>query len=451
MQAVVTLPEPSEIAAKGGNDKSLCRKICGIPLLTRVLATAQRGGCTSVLLLRPKKLPESWFRPCLESPLLSSLPVDVLTLENGFQPARKADWEAILGRLDSYFLWLPWNHVLDKKVLRQMVSAAEQSQSGARCEGPRVARRSRTGLQVGPDSDVSVFCIRKNCLVEILSSPKATASGDLLRACVDHPKLARIESLRSPAVVVDCCHSVREAERELVRRSGKDTDGIYSRLNRRLCWPAVRWLSKTGITPNQVTLTGLLVALASAVAFAQGKWSAYVLGALLYFVAVLFDEMDGMVARITFRESPFGCWLETFADYASYFLLFAGMTFGLYRESGLFWLGTGLLILFGSLVSFYVVGRQRKLVTDPARPQEYRRRLHRALEDDKGSLFSRLGRQLEFLVRKPAFCHYVLFFTLFGGLKILFLLTAFGANLVWMFTLYSNRLFRGRTVAEVAR
>jgi phosphatidylglycerophosphate synthase len=246
----------------------------------------------------------------------------------------------------------------------------------------------------------------------------------------------------SPGVLVRTGQTAREAERELVRRSGKETDGIYAKVNRWLCRPAVRWLSKTSITPNIVSFAGLAVALVSGYLFAQGYWRAYVLGALLYFLSVLFDEIDGMLARLTFRESAFGCWLETFVDYASYILLFAGMTIGLYRQGGAPWLALGGLLLIGTLLSFFVVSHQRKLATDPDKPNEYLRRIHRRLEADSGDFFSRFGRHTEFVMRKAAFGYWVLIFSLLGGLKVFFLMAAFGSNIVWPVALSFNRLFR---------
>lgn len=157
---------------------------------------------------------------------------------------------------------------------------------------------------------------------------------------------------------------------------------------------------------------------------------------------MLFDEIDGMLARLTFRESAFGCWLETFVDYASYIVLFVGMTIGLYREGGVLWLATGGLLLFGTFTSFLVVSHQRKLATDPERPNEYLGRVHRQLEADSRNILSRIGRHTEFLIRKAPFSHFVLIFSVLGGLKALFLLAAFGSNLVWALALSFNRLFR---------
>lgn len=451
MQVVLALPDPDEIVAAGGNEQSLCRNVCGIPLLTRVLAAAQRSGCTSVLLLRPRNLQDSWLQPCLDSALLSSLPLHTLTLETTFDPANALDWRQIASHLDSTFVLLPWNCIPDKNLLSQLVVARSHSEFGPRFDWPATSDKEEGASRQRSSAEAFAFCLGKRLLTNHNSLHGALGNGGAPRGCFNDPRWIGFPASRPPGIVVSCLKSVREAERELVRRSGKDSDGVYSRLNRRLCWPAVRWLSKTAVTPNQVTFAGLLVAFLSALAFAQGNWIAYVLGAALYFVAVLFDEIDGMLARITFRESAFGCWLETFADFASYFLLFVGMTIGLYRESGTVWLWVGVLILLGALASFYAVGRQRNLATDPARPHEYRTRLHRKLEADRGNLLSRLGRKLDFLVRKPAFGHYVLAFSLFGGLKILFLFTALGANLVWILTLYYNRLFRPWPVREAAQ
>ncbi len=154
------------------------------------------------------------------------------------------------------------------------------------------------------------------------------------------------------------------------------------------------------------------------------------------------DVIDGMLARTTFRESAFGCWLESSVDYTSYFVLFIGMTVGLYRESGALWLAAGGVLLVGSLILFFVVSKQRKLATDPHRPEEYRGRLHQQLEADSGNSLSWFARRVEFLIRKPAFCHYLILFSLLGGIKVLFLIMVFGTNLSWMLVLHFNRFFR---------
>src|SRR4030095_2444301 len=111
--------------------------------------------------------------------------------------------------------------------------------------------------------------------------------------------------------------------------SGKISDGIHTSFNRRLCRPFVRLLSHTPITPNAVTFGGVLLSILSGIAFARGAYRWSVLGAVLFYIAGLFDEMDGMLARVKFAESPIGTYLEGTADGLSYLLLFGGITIGL--------------------------------------------------------------------------------------------------------------------------
>ena len=233
--------------------------------------------------------------------------------------------------------------------------------------------------------------------------------------------------------------TLRDTEAELVRHSGKVTDGVYSRFNRWLCRPLVRWLSHTTVTPNAVTFGGLAVAILAGICFAQGSWLWNVAGAALFFISGLFDEIDGMLARLKFQESAFGCWLETMVDYSTYLIIFAGMSVGGYRRGGPLYLALGAALLFGCVLSFIVVSVQRKLAAPPERPNEYAGRYLAALEDDRGNLISRTVRLLQFLTKKGVLVHYLLLFAVLGALPVVFFLGAFGANVAWMVTIYFNR------------
>ena len=445
MQVLLSVPGVEEIEAQGAGKLALFRKICGIPLLLRVLATASRSGATEVLLLHSKDSPEARLKAYLNSPLLSSLRVHILALDKAFDPDNPSDWQAIESRLESKFLWLPWNYVVNKKLLSRLIATGKVSDRGVRFawpEAPSQPRQEEGKLSPGAGTEVPAVCIKEKLNFASGSLGGGAGPDSVWRRYLANPSLEIVSISQSPGILVRSGKTARQAERELVRRSGKDSDGIYTKFNRWLCRPAVRWLSKTPVTPNVVTFTGLALTVLAAYAFAQGHWSGYVLGALLYFVSVLMDEIDGMLARITFRESAFGCWLESSVDYTSYFVLFAGMTVGLYRESGALWLAAGGVLLVGSLILFFVVSKQRKLATDPQRPEEYRGRLHQQLEADSGNSLSWFARRVEFLIRKPAFCHYLILFSLLGGIKVLFLIMVFGTNLSWMLVLHFNRFFR---------
>lgn len=199
-----------------------------------------------------------------------------------------------------------------------------------------------------------------------------------------------------------------------------------------------------------ITFAGLPAAGLAGYAYAQGNWPGYVIGSLLYFVSVLFDEMDGMIARIKFQDSPFGCKLEAFVDLVSYLPLWTGMTLGLYRQYGDVWLVLGGLIFFGTFMSFILQAYQRKMATHPDRPQDHIKIVYEKFDADSGNWISWISRKAHFLTKKGAMCHYVVWFSVLGLLPVFFVLTMLGANLLWIFGLHANRFFRSpnRTTPE---
>jgi hypothetical protein len=94
---------------------------------------------------------------------------------------------------------------------------------------------------------------------------------------------------------------------------------------------------------------------------------------------------------------------------------------------------------------------QRKLATAPGRPHEYAGRLNRLLEEDSSNLVSRIVRQIHIFIKKGVSIHYLVIFTVLGGLPGLLRLAAVGANLTWTLALYFNRRFfrRGKAGAVV--
>jgi phosphatidylglycerophosphate synthase len=399
--------------------------------LVRVIATAVKSGATSALLLYPRQLSEEWLKASLRSPILSSVAISTVALDEPFDPENPSHWRAVRNRLEDRFLWLPWNLIADSRALATLIAKGKTAEYGTRL----------TTIERPEGAPAVIVATR---LFEIWES-NGQASDRLTGILTQF--LAKIPSgfILDAAVcgwAVRSAQTARHAERELIRRSGKEWDGMHSKFNRRLCRPLVRWLSKTPVTPNMVTLAGLPVAFISGYWFAQGHWSAYVLGALLYFVTVLFDEIDGMLARTTFRESAFGCWLESFVDYASYIPVFSGMAIGLYRQHGRLWLGMGGLLLFGTVTTFLVATWHRRLACSIDKPSEYLNRYYRLLEADSANIVSRFVRQVHFFVKKGVLCHYVLIFSVLGGLKILFALAAFGSNLAWILGLSTGRLLR---------
>jgi phosphatidylglycerophosphate synthase len=256
---------------------------------------------------------------------------------------------------------------------------------------------------------------------------------------VTNPTWRRLRDPQGVAVTSEA--SLIQAERWLVRHSGKRLDGIHSKFNRWLCRPAVRALAHTRVTPNIVTLTGLLFAVASAFYFARGTYLNALVGALFFYLSGLADEADGMLARLKFADSSFGCWFEGFADNASYLLLFFGVTLGLYARGSRQALFLGGLALLGCSISILVIALQRSKTTRPNHPNEYLGQVYRLLERDSDSFISRVTHQIHFVTKKGVLIDYVLLFTLLGWLPLMLWLVLVGSHLTWIMTLYLDHKF----------
>lgn len=88
--------------------------------------------------------------------------------------------------------------------------------------------------------------------------------------------------------------------------------------------PVGSWLSRTGIGPNAITLTGTLGTVASALWFFPRDQ--LLAGTIAVTVFVLFDVLDGAVARARGHGTPFGAVLDAACDRVADGALFVGLT-----------------------------------------------------------------------------------------------------------------------------
>ena len=68
MQVVVVVPPPTCFAER--SFARLTRTVCGVGLLERTMATAQRAGASDILLIWPQSMLVELAAPFLRSPLL---------------------------------------------------------------------------------------------------------------------------------------------------------------------------------------------------------------------------------------------------------------------------------------------------------------------------------------------------------------------------------------------
>ncbi len=146
----------------------------------------------------------------------------------------------------------------------------------------------------------------------------------------------------------------RRAERLLFRSLRKQEDGWTARwLNRYLSLALSRWLVKTPLRPNQVSVGILAVGLCGAWLAARGSYSSIVWGALLFQAQSVLDGCDGEMSRVTHRGSHRGEWLDTIGDDLTNYGFFGGLALGLYHATTLWlYLAAGLIAVgCGSVAS----------------------------------------------------------------------------------------------------
>lgn len=86
-------------------------------------------------------------------------------------------------------------------------------------------------------------------------------------------------------------------------------------------------LAKTFATPNQVSLFSMILGLAAALMFVLHSQFEYrVAAALLYYFYLVFDCVDGELARLKGIASPFGKWFDGLVDTVVTSFALAGLT-----------------------------------------------------------------------------------------------------------------------------
>ncbi|MBM3292312.1 CDP-alcohol phosphatidyltransferase family protein [Candidatus Bathyarchaeota archaeon] len=111
----------------------------------------------------------------------------------------------------------------------------------------------------------------------------------------------------------------------------------------------VKPLISLGITPNMVTVAGLVASLLAAWFYSLGSQGSNILIAgLLVLFSGLLDAIDGVVARVSGKVTVFGGFFDSVSDRYSDALVLAGVT-----VSGLCNIYAGVAAIIGSLMVSY--------------------------------------------------------------------------------------------------
>ena len=119
MQIVIALPDASEM-------NRLETPVCGVPLLTRVIATAVRAGGSQLLMIVPKGWPLAWLTRIFRFGAIESILIDAVGVRGRFDPKHGEAWREVGDHLDDRFLWVPYDYLADKAALADLLAIAER-------------------------------------------------------------------------------------------------------------------------------------------------------------------------------------------------------------------------------------------------------------------------------------------------------------------------------------
>ncbi|MGB9683428.1 MAG: archaetidylinositol phosphate synthase [Candidatus Bathyarchaeales archaeon] len=106
-----------------------------------------------------------------------------------------------------------------------------------------------------------------------------------------------------------------------------------------------------GLTPNAVSAVGIVLALLSALAYFSGRQNLF-LAVVLLLLSGYCDMLDGALARLCQKTTPFGGFLDSLLDRYADSAVYAGIILG-----GFCTLPWGLIALVGSLLVSYARAR----------------------------------------------------------------------------------------------
>ncbi len=208
---------------------------------------------------------------------------------------------------------------------------------------------------------------------------RAAAKGlhglsDGLRELAREGRVRPVDVTGRPWLDVDTSEALREAERRMMRHErGKTSDGPVSRhLNRPVSRWLTRYLVRTPVTPNQISLASLGLSCLAAVLFAVGGYPALVAGGVIAQLASIIDGCDGEIARLKRLQSDFGGWFDAILDrYADAFLLFGLMWHEFVSTGAQLSLAIGFAAIVGSYMNSYTADKYDGLMARKLRGASY--------------------------------------------------------------------------------
>ena len=136
---------------------------------------------------------------------------------------------------------------------------------------------------------------------------------------------------------------------------------FYSTEARRLFSPVTAIIGRTSISPNLLTVFGLLLTLGVAPLVWTGH---YVTAAIVFAIGSIFDMLDGALARLSERVTPMGAFIDSTFDRVGEGAVLTSIALVYARGGNLWVVGASFATMIGSFLVSYTRARAEALGLD---------------------------------------------------------------------------------------
>jgi phosphatidylglycerophosphate synthase len=275
------------------------RRVAGLTMIKRTVLTLGRAGATQIRVVATPATAGAVAAALSADPDYSHHGIAIDVLPAAAAPTAAAGVVAARAGRHEPFVVATADTVFDLATARAATSAD-------------LASPAADAVVVVPDALVAagpalLAALERNSRADLPATLRELATAGRVRT-TELPPAALVRR-------VDGADAARAAERALLQSLRKPADGPVSRrLNRHVSIAITRYLLRAPITPNHVTLACSLVGFVGMWLVLQATWAAIAAGGVLLQLASIVDGCDGEIARMKFKHSRSGAFLDHFAD-----------------------------------------------------------------------------------------------------------------------------------------
>lgn len=135
-------------------------------------------------------------------------------------------------------------------------------------------------------------------------------------------------------LILEKYSDIQIAEHILVEHIRKNTATWVAReINKRISLPISLFLTRLHTSPNTITVINMFIGLCAGIGAAGRTYTGVLLGAILFQTASVIDGCDGEVAKLTFKTSKFGQYIDSISDNLSLAAFLTGIMIHQYRTT----------------------------------------------------------------------------------------------------------------------